>query len=152
VLVAVPWSDRGKVDAGSRRIGDMFDSVQSPDNLQIMTRARALAVSVYRATSNFPQGERFGLCAQMRRAAISVGSNIAEGCGRRGDKELVQFLHIALGSVSELEFQAVVAIDLALISADIVPPLLDEINHTKRMLLKLITAVRRRASHTSAPS
>ena len=64
-----------------------------------------LAVAVYRMTSIFPTEERFGLTAQMRRAAVSVGSNIAEGCGRRGNRELLQFLYIASGSASELAFQ-----------------------------------------------
>jgi len=123
--------------------------MQSPSNLRITAHSRALAVRVYRVTSDFPHLERFGLTSQMRRAAISIGSNISEGCGRSGDKELVQFLHIALGSASELEFQALVASDLAFLSADAAPILLDEINHTKRMLLKLITAVRRRASRPS---
>ena len=89
--------------------------MQNPANLRVTARARALASSVYRATGDFPLGERFGLTAQMRRAAVSIGSNIAEGCGRSGDKEFVHFLHIALGSVSELEFQAIVASDLELL-------------------------------------
>jgi len=72
-----------------------------------------LAVAVYRMTSAFPEDERFGLTAQMRRAAVSVGSNIAEGCGRRGNRELLQFLYIASGSASELAFQLQLACALA---------------------------------------
>src|SRR4051812_33270792 len=64
-----------------------------------------LALEVYRSTKTFPSEERYGLTAQMRRAAISVCSNIAEGCGRQGDRELARFLRIARGSIRELECQ-----------------------------------------------
>ena len=91
--------------------------MQSANNLHVMEHARELALQVYRATSQFPSAERFGLTAQMRRSAISIGSNIAEGCGRQGDRELVRFLQMALGSASELEFQAKIAEDLGFLSA-----------------------------------
>ena len=90
--------------------------MQNPDNLRVMGESRLLALEVYRITGGFPSTERFGLTAQMRRAAISVGSNIAEGCGRLGNRELVQFLQIALGSATELEFQAQIATDLVMLS------------------------------------
>jgi four helix bundle protein len=67
--------------------------MQNPKNLLVTTKAIELAVSVYQATSRFSPSERYGLTSQMRRAAVSIGSNIAEGCGRRGDKELIAFLH-----------------------------------------------------------
>jgi len=79
--------------------------MQPTTNLRVAEQATKLAVVVYRMTSAFPTDERFGLTAQMRRAAVSVGSNIAEGCGRRGNRELLQFLYIASGSASELAFQ-----------------------------------------------
>src|SRR6478735_3585936 len=79
--------------------------MQPTTNLRVAEQATKLAVAVYRMTSAFPKEERFGLTAQMRRAAVSVGSNIAEGCGRRGNRELLQFLYIASGSASELAFQ-----------------------------------------------
>ncbi len=77
--------------------------MQNPDNLQVTRKARELAVETYRCTASFPRDERFGLTAQMRRAAVSIGSNISEGCGRGGNRELVAFLHYALGSASELD-------------------------------------------------
>ncbi len=79
--------------------------MQPTQNLRVAEQATKLAVSVYRMASAFPTDERFGITAQMRRAAVSVGSNIAEGCGRRGNRELLQFLYIASGSASELAFQ-----------------------------------------------
>ena len=121
-------------------------AMQSPGRLHLTGRARSLALSVYRATSGFPVSERYGLSSQMRRAAVSIGSNIYEGCGRSGDKQFVYFLHIALGSISELEFQSLIATDLGLIPSDAGTDLFEEINHTKRMLLRLITVVRTRRS------
>ena len=100
-----------------------------------------LAVEVYRVTSEFPTAERFGLSAQMRRAAVSIGSNIAEGCGRSGEKEFVHFLHVALGSASELEFQGWIAADLAFLDNEAAAKLLDDIEHLKLMLVRLIKAV-----------
>jgi four helix bundle protein len=118
--------------------------MQNAANLRVTGEARTLAVAVYRATTRFPAAERFGLTAQMRRAAVSVGSNIAEGCGRFGNRELVQFLQIALGSASELEFQAQIARDLTFLSEDTDGPLLDQIDHVKRMLARLIKSHRSR--------
>ena len=117
--------------------------MQDPNKLDVAARARSLAVDIYRATASFPATERFGLSAQMRRAAVSVGSNIHEGCGRSGLKELIHFLHIALGSVGELEFQILIAGDLGFLEDSSI--LLEELNHTKRMLLRLIAALRRRS-------
>ena len=86
--------------------------MQSAKNLHVYGRALELAKIVYATTLDFPDHERFGLTSQMRRAAVSVGSNISEGCGRRGDKELAGYLYIAMGSASELEFQAELATEL----------------------------------------
>ena len=80
-------------------------------------RARALVEAVYRATECFPVRERYGLAAQMRRAAISVMSNIAEDGGRNSDRELRRFLQIARGSLGELQSQITVACDLQLIAS-----------------------------------
>jgi four helix bundle protein len=124
-------------------------SMQNPANLEVAGFARALASTVYRATASFPADERFGLTAQMRRATISIGSNIAEGCGRSGDREFARFLHIALGSASELEFQALVAVDLNMLPPQSAPALLEEVSRLKRMLSRLIKAVRSRSTKPS---
>jgi four helix bundle protein len=75
-------------------------------------KAKSLALSVYRCTRGFPRDELYGLSSQMRRAAVSVPSNIAEGKGRHTQKELVQFLYHARGSLLELETQLSIAHDL----------------------------------------
>ena len=126
--------------------------MQNPGKLRVTTCARELVAELYRATNHFPVNERFGLTAQMRRAAVSIGSNIAEGCGRSGERELIHFLHIALGSASELEFQLLVSVDLALLSESEAAPLLTRICDLKRMLAGLIKSLRRKLScQASAP-
>jgi four helix bundle protein len=75
-------------------------------------KAKALALEIYRCTRKFPRDEIYGLSSQMRRAAVSVPSNIAEGKGRHSHKELVQFLYRARGSLLELETQLSIAHDL----------------------------------------
>ncbi|HEY3401438.1 MAG TPA: four helix bundle protein [Geothrix sp.] len=68
-------------------------------------KARELALGVYKATSGFPPEERFGLASQIRRSAVSVPSNLVEGCARRSEQDFLRFVDIALGSARELEFQ-----------------------------------------------
>lgn len=77
--------------------------------IRIWESSQDLATQIYEATKSFPGAERFGLTAQMRRAAVSIPSNIAEGAGRSGDREMAYHLGVAAGSASELESQ----IDLA---------------------------------------
>src|SRR5262245_44421427 len=83
--------------------------MQDFKRLKVWQAARRLTRTIYVTTAAFPVSERFGLTAQMRKAAVSVCSNIAEGCGRRGDRELKQFLRIALGSVCEIECELILS-------------------------------------------
>ena len=85
-------------------------------NLLAWQTAIALVKEVYKLTQSFPSSEIYGLSAQMRRAAVSVPSNIAEGAGRTGPKEFAQFLSIAKGSLSELETQLFIAAELGYIA------------------------------------
>jgi four helix bundle protein len=117
--------------------------MQSADNLRVTAHARSLATDLYRLTSTFPASERYGLTSQMRRAAVSIGSNISEGCGRTGDRELVRFLHIALGSASELEFQILISGDLGLLTEKQSAQLTASTVQLKRMLASLIKALRK---------
>jgi four helix bundle protein len=119
--------------------------MQNPGDLRVTPLARTLAAALYAATARFPASERFGLSAQMRRTAVSIGCNIAEGCGRDGARELIQFLHVALGSASELEFQLVLSVDLVLLSESEAAPLLLKTRDLKRMLAGLIRSLRQRS-------
>ena len=85
--------------------------------LRAFQLADELAVAVYRVTRRFPREELFGLTAQMRRAAVSVPSNIAEGCGRRTKADYLRFLDIAFGSFRELEYQISLAHRLGYLDA-----------------------------------
>jgi four helix bundle protein len=85
--------------------------------LTVWKRAHDLSLELYRSTNAFPAEERYGLTAQLRRAAVSVVSNIAEGSGRQGDKEQIRFLRIARGSVCEIECQLLLARDLGFLDS-----------------------------------
>jgi four helix bundle protein len=118
-------------------------SMQNPNKLAVSDRALDLAVAVYHLTDQFPASERFGLSAQMRRAAVSIGSNVAEGCGRWGRRELVQFLQVSYSSAAELAFQLTIASELDYGKpADrvVVAELTD---HVQRMLNRLMAAKRK---------
>ena len=90
---------------------------------------------IYKLTKCFPDDEKFGLTSQIRRSVVSIPSNIAEGAARKNDKEFIQFLYIALGSLSELETQCLIAARLDYIKED--GELLDKVNEIKRLLLGL---------------
>ena len=83
--------------------------------LDVWQISRAFASHCYRVTSSFPENERFGLTSQIRRAAVSVPANIAEGVGRDSDGDFLRFLRIAHGSLNELETLFVIAADLEII-------------------------------------
>lgn len=82
------------------------------EKLQVWQGARGLAKEIYQITMTFPDAEKYGLVSQMRRAAISVASNIAEGAGRSGDKERQQFYRMAYSSLMELLNQLIISVDL----------------------------------------
>ena len=107
-------------------------------NLNVWQAARRLTRSVYELTSDFPQSEEFGLKAQMRRASVSVCSTIAEGCGRRGDREFRRFLDISMGSCCELECELILSFDLAFIPQTALDAAIAALIEIKRMLGGLI--------------
>lgn len=109
--------------------------------LTVWQRAHELALTVYRLTDEFPGTERFELAAQMRRSAVSVPSNIAEGAGRGGQRDYARFLKIAAGSVSELDYQLLLSKDLGYIPPKIHGELSAEVSEIRRMLASLISKV-----------
>lgn len=106
--------------------------------LRVGSLARDLVVQAYQATANFPAQERYGLVSQMRRAAISVGANIAEGAGRNTDREFARFLRLARGSAHELEFETQAATDLGFLDEKNAADLRERISQLSRMLNMLI--------------
>jgi four helix bundle protein len=107
-------------------------------DLKVWQKAHELALAVYKCTRSFPKDEIYGLTVQMRRAAASVPSNIAEGCGRRGDAEFARFLQIAMGSASELEYQLMLAHDLGYVGSEKYGQLSAGVMEVKRMLASLL--------------
>lgn len=116
--------------------------MQSVKRLRVYHAAKDLAVLVYRASRFLPVEERFGIGQQLRRAAVSVGSNIAEGAARGGNAELSRFLYIALGSATEIAFQLELSLRLELLGNDIVEPALRSCSSVQRMLTRLIVRLR----------
>lgn len=100
--------------------------------------AQSLALQVYRLTASFPDAERFGLTAQMRRAAVSVTSNIVEGIARGSDRETSRFLRIALASAAELQSQLILVQDLGMLVPGLCRPLEAHIVRVKRLLCGFI--------------
>lgn len=107
-------------------------------NLDAWKEARALVKFIYEHTSQFPQAELFGLQSQIRRASISIPSNIAEGCGRNHRKEALHFFYIARGSAYELETQIYLANDLNYMSHDGTSLLLKQLEQVRKLLSGLI--------------
>ncbi len=102
--------------------------------LQIWQKAHAMVLEVYRTTALFPRSETYGLVSQMRRAAVSIPTNIAEGCGREGEAELGRFMRIAMGSASELEYEILLSHDLGFLAAKENSQLSNAIEEIKRMM------------------
>jgi len=105
--------------------------------LIVWQRSKSLAVAVYKATETYPAIERFGLAHQTRTAAISIPANIAEGCGRRSDREMGRFVDIALGSAYELTSHIEVAAELGFMSDSRKTTLIDSTSEVRRMLVGL---------------
>ena len=112
-----------------------------------------LVEDIYSISKNFPKEEMYGLTSQMRRCAVSIPSNIAEGAGRKGEKEFARFLHIALGSLSELETQIEISRRLNYITNEVeTQPIFEKIIYIRRMLAKLIKSITKTAWHNSISS
>ncbi len=117
--------------------------MRNPSQLRVLHEARQLAIATYDATARSPNAERYGLTAQMRRAAVSVGSNIVEGCHRSGNRALIVFLHNALGSAAELQFQVEIARHLRFGALTDLDALHERATDCKKMLTRLIAHLRR---------
>lgn len=111
-------------------------------DLQVWQKAHEGALPVYRVTKSFPKEETYSLTSQLRRSAVCVPSNIAEGCGRNGDAELARFLQIAIGSASEAEYQILLARDLDCFPRHEADQLILLFQEIKRMISGLLRRLR----------
>jgi four helix bundle protein len=117
--------------------------VQDFKQLKVWKKSRPLTKNMYELTGKFPAYEIYGLTSQMRRCAVSIGANIAEGCGRKSDPELVRFLKIARGSAFELEGHAIVSGDLNFLKDHETAALVEKIHEVQRMLSSFIQTLTR---------
>jgi len=116
----------------------MESKIKTYRDLKIWKSSIALVKDIYAFTENFPREETYGLIRQMRRSAVSIPSNIAEGFRRRHNAEYRQFLYISLGSCAELETQVTIAEKLGYITQDVESGLLENLDHICRMTTNLI--------------
>ena len=116
--------------------------VKSHIDLDVWKFSMDLVGEIYRISGTFPSSEVYGLTSQIRRAAVSVPSNIAEGAARQGHKEFIQFLYISLGSLSEVETQIILAYRLHYLSG--IDTIMERITQIKKMLNGLIAHQKRK--------
>lgn len=110
--------------------------------LRVWNKGHRLVLEVYGATAGFPRQELYGLTSQIRRSAVSIPANLAEGCGRSGDAELSRFMQIAMGSASELEYHLLLARDLNYLGEADYGRLSESVKEVKRMLAPFINHLR----------
>jgi four helix bundle protein len=110
-------------------------------DLDIWNLAMEIVIDIYKHTKTFPKEEIYGLANQMRRAVVSIASNIAEGFNRYHNREYRQFLYIALGSCAELETQIEICISLGYITQSERDKIIEKIDHESRMLRNLIKRI-----------
>lgn len=109
--------------------------------LDVWKKSHELTLDVYRETAGFPIDERYGLTSQIRRASVSIASNLAEGCGRGSQADYLRFVHMAAGSATEVECQLLISRDLGYLEQSISDELDNRIQQIKRMLSGLIRSL-----------
>jgi four helix bundle protein len=110
--------------------------------LVVWQRSHAFAIDVHRLTRSFPKGELFVLTSQLRRAALSVPTNIVESCGRSSAKDRAKFIDVSVGSVSEAEYQVLFARDVGYVNKDVAEALMREATEIRRMLAAYLARLR----------
>jgi four helix bundle protein len=113
-------------------------AIETYRDLEIWKKSIEVVKDIYKLTEKFPKQETYGLVSQMRRSAISIPSNVAEGFKRYHNKEYKQFLHITLGSCAELETQIIIAKELKYIQQNDEAALLEKLDHIGRMITNLL--------------
>jgi four helix bundle protein len=109
---------------------------------KVWEKAHHLALEIYKATATFPKEELYGLTSQLRRASVSIPTNIAEGCGRNTDADFARFLQIAMGSASETEYELILASDLEFLSKNQFEELQSKAEEVKKMLASFLKTLR----------
>ena len=120
--------------------------------LKVWQKAYEFSLSVYLISKSFPREELYGLTSQLRRATVSIGANIAEGCGRRSDGEFVRFLQIARGSSAEVEHHLLLARDLKFMPQSVYADLERKLAEVQRMLTSLVSVIQEKTSKSQEKS
>lgn len=107
-------------------------------DLDAWKKSMEIVVASYENTRCFPDEEKFGIISQIRRSAVSIPSNIAEGAARNHDKEFIQFLYISLGSLAELETQFLISVELSFIDKEVARDIFTNIELNRKLILGLI--------------
>ena len=110
-------------------------------DLRVWEKAHSLTLELYKATALFPRHELYGLTSQIRRASASIGANIAEGCGKRGNSEFQRYLQIASGSASELDYHLLLSHDLNFLPDEDYRSIARDLSELRRMLTSLLLKV-----------
>ena len=116
-------------------------------DLQVWQKSYQLCLKIYRITAQFPKEEKFGLTSQIKRSAVSIPSNIAEGYGRKTTADYIRILYISYGSICELETQILLARDLRFIEKREVDVILSDIAEVERLLKALIKSLENKPSN-----
>ena len=111
-------------------------------NLNVWKKSHTLTMKMYKQTKKFPRDETYGLTSQIRRSAVSIPTNIAEGCGRGSDSDFKRFLQIAMGSASELEYLILLSHDLQMLDDESYEIASNEAVEIKKMLSSLINKIK----------
>ena len=110
-------------------------------DLEVWDKAHKLTLELYRKSRSFPKEEFYGLTSQSRRAAVSVGANLAEGCGRQTTAELARFVRISMGSASELDYHLLLCHDFGFLQPDDYRRLCQELTRIRKMLASLLATL-----------
>ena len=110
-------------------------------DLKVWCKAYSLSLDLYRLSREFPKEGLYGLTSQLRRAAISIGANLAEGCGRRTNAEMARFIRISMGSASELDHHLLLCKDLGFLQAQEYGRAIRNLNEVRKMLAGLLDTV-----------
>lgn len=114
-------------------------------NLEVWKRSFAIVKRIYLITDDFPTEEKYGLVSQLRRASVSVPTNISEGSARNSQKEFLRFLYFSLGSLTEVETLLLLSIELGFIkSKELIEEILHEVEVITKLLLGLINSIKRK--------
>jgi len=110
-------------------------------DLQVWSKAHNLTLELYRVSRQFPREEIYGITSQLRRAAASIGANLAEGCGRRTSNELARFVRVAMGSASELDYHLLLSRDLGFMMNDDFAGASATLNEVRKMLTSFLQSI-----------